>query len=199
MNYLYVIEKKKKGESILDNPIIKKFEALESEEDSSVKRYKDENGEIQYAYINRVFCYETEQEARNKIEELANSDIDEEKNKLIEALAKLEIKKADILKSIEVVEIRPILTFEKELNENDLYITKRGDEYELYMGANKGVVFLVDSSSSEELQEVFIKECKHHLEMIETEDEHYFDGCDTEYLKTEWKDLVKKILKIVEK
>lgn len=194
MKYLFIIEKTGKV-----NPIIKKVEAVESDEGSSTKKYKDENGEIQYAYVNRVFCYDTEQEARNKIEELANRDIDEEKNKLIEAFNKLETKKADILKSIEVTEIRPILPFEKELNKNDLYITKKGDEYELYMGFDKAVVFLVDCDSSEELQEVFIKECKHHLEMIATEDEHYFDDCDAEYLKNEWKDLVEMILKIVEK
>lgn len=194
MNYLYIIEK-----TGAVNTIIKKVEAVESDESSSVKKYKDENGEIQYAYVNRMFCYETEQEARNKIEELADRDIEEEKKKLIEAFAKLETKKDDILKVIEVIEIRPILAFEKELNKNDLYITKKGDEYELYFGTNKSVVFLIDCDSSEELRELFIKECKHHLEMIKTEDENYFDDCDAKYLKTEWKDLVEKILRIVEK
>lgn len=96
-------------------------------------------------------------------------------------------------------EARKTLSIEKELNENDLYIAKKGDEYELYIGASKSVVFLVDCESSEELQEVLIKECKHHLEMIETEDEDYFDDCDKEYLKGDWKNLVQQILNIVEK
>ncbi|WP_152633158.1 hypothetical protein [Aliarcobacter butzleri] len=171
MNYLYIIEKTRKV-----SPIIKKYEAIESDKDSSIKRYKDETGKIQYVTKNK-FCYETEHEAINKIKELTD--------------------KTD--KEIEVIEIRPILAFEKELNENDLYISKEGDEYELYIGTvDKSIVFSVDCESSEELQEVLIKECKHHLEMIETKDKDYFDDCDAEYLKGDWKKLVQKILEIVQ-
>lgn len=194
MKYVYII---KKTGAI--NPVIGKFEAIDNDDHDNTKKYKDENGDIVYAQLNKVFAFDTEQEARDKIKALVNMEIEEEKNKLLEALAKLETKKADILKSIEVIEVRPILSFEKELNENDLYISKKGDEHELYFGKDKSVVFLVDCDSSDELQEVFIKECKHHLEMIETEDEHYFDDGDADYLKTEWKSLVEKILKIVEK
>ena len=194
MKYLYIIEK---GQEVFSK--IKKVEEVvtDTDNESKVKQYKDENGEIQKAYFNSVFCFETEKEAREKIEELADKEIEVEKNKLIEAFSKLEAKKNDILKSIEVIEIRAILPFEKKLNENDLYLAKKGDEYELYVGKDKSVVFLMDCESSEDLQEVLIKECDYHLEMIDTEDEDYFDDCDKDYLKGDWKNLVLKIKEIV--
>ena len=194
MKYLYIIEK---GQEVFSK--IKKVEEVvtDTDNESKVKQYKDENGEIQKAYFNSVFCFETEKEAREKIEELADKEIEVEKNKLIEAFSKVEAKKNDILKSIEVIEIRAILPFEKKLNENDLYLAKKGDEYELYVGKDKSVVFLMDCESSEDLQEVLIKECDYHLEMIDTEDEDYFDDCDKDYLKGDWKNLVLKIKEIV--
>lgn len=193
MKYLYIIEK---GQEVFSK--IKKVEEVVTDKNNTAKQYKDDKGEIQSAYPTKVFCYETEKEAREKIEELVDKEIEVEKNKLIEAFSKLETKKNDILKSIEVVEVRAILPFEKKLNENDLYLAKKGDEYELYVGKDKSVVFLMDCESSEDLQEVLIKECDYHLEMIETEDEDYFDDCDEAYLKGDWKNLVLKIQKIVQ-
>lgn len=69
----------------------------------------------------------------------------------------------------------------------------------IYIGINKSVVFLVDCDSSEELQEVLIKECNYHLKMIRTKDKEYFNDCDEEYLKGDWQKLIKKILKILNK
>ena len=193
MKYLYIIEK---GQEVFSK--IKKVEEVVTDENNPVKQYKDDRWEIQKAYLNSVFCFETEKEARDKIEELVDKEIEVEKNKLIEAFSKLETKKNDILKSIKVIEIRAILPFEKKLNENDLYLAKKGDEYELYVGKDKSVVFLMDCDSSEDLQEVLIKECDYHLEMIKTEDEDYFDDCDKTYLKGDWKNLVLKIKEIIQ-
>lgn len=79
MEHLYIIEKL--GRAVYSK--IKKVEELENKDaDSKVKKYKDFNGEEQYAYINRVFCYETEEEARNKIADLNYESKKEEKEKL---------------------------------------------------------------------------------------------------------------------
>jgi hypothetical protein len=79
MKHLYIIEKL--GRAVYSK--IKKVEEVESEDsDLKVKKYKDFNSEIQYAYINRVFCYETEEEARNKIANLNYESKKEEKEKL---------------------------------------------------------------------------------------------------------------------
>lgn len=53
--------------------------------------------------------------------------------------------------------------------------------------------------SDNELREEFIKEVNVHLYMIEDEDEDYFDDCDADYLKGDWKELLLKIHEITGK
>lgn len=79
MNYLYIIEKL--GRAVYSK--IKKVEEVENEDtDLMVKKYKDFDGEIKYAYFNRVFCYETEEEARSKIAHLNYESKEEEEIKI---------------------------------------------------------------------------------------------------------------------
>jgi hypothetical protein len=75
MEHLYIIEKL--GRVIYSK--IKKVEEVENEDtDLKVKKYRDFDGEIQYAYFNKVFCYETEEEARSKIAHLNYQSREEE-------------------------------------------------------------------------------------------------------------------------
>lgn len=105
--------------------------------------------------------------------------------KLIKDFSKLEAKK-------------DILPFEKKLNENGFYFIEKAEEYELIQKEPESIVFIIGCDSSEDLKEQLIKECNYHLEMIETEDEDYFDDCDKAYLKGDWKNLVLKIKEIVQ-
>lgn len=96
------------------------------------------------------------------------------------------------------IKVNTLLPFEKELNDIGVYIIRNGDNYEL-QAEDKAVIADITCDSINDLKDEIINDMRHHLEMIETEDEHYFDDCDAEYLKTEWKDLVQNILRIVEK
>lgn len=96
------------------------------------------------------------------------------------------------------IESNTLLPFEKELNDIGVYIIRNGDNYEL-QAEDKAVIADITCDSINDLKDEIINDMKHHLEMIETEDEHYYDDCDADYLKTEWKDLVQNILRIVEK
>lgn len=96
------------------------------------------------------------------------------------------------------IESNTLLPFEKELNDIGVYIIRNRENYEL-QAEDKAVISDITCDSSDELKDEIIKDMKYHIEMIETEDEHYFDDCDAEYLKTEWKDLVEKILSILNK
>jgi hypothetical protein len=60
---------------------------------------------------------------------------------------------------------------------------------------NNGLLFelIIDEPTDDNLKEALTNELTHHLECIETEDERYFDDCDAEYLKGEWKQLLLKI------
>lgn len=64
-----------------------------------------------------------------------------------------------------------------------------------------GIIFEISTDSFEEddIKELLLQEIEHHLKMIEIEDKNYFDDCDSFYLKGDWKKLLLKIKKIVNK
>jgi hypothetical protein len=83
---------------------------------------------------------------------------------------------------------------EKKLYNIGYYLTKYNDSYTLSRFNNGEVILDFFCDSEEDLQEDLIKDLKYHLLQIENEDKNYFEGCDPEYLKTEWKTELENIL-----
>lgn len=85
-----------------------------------------------------------------------------------------------------------------ELKALGVTVDEQADELIVISNAS-GILFemIVDELNDENLREEILKEVKHHLESIESEDKDYFDGCNAEYLKGEWKQLLLSIYNVV--
>lgn len=60
-----------------------------------------------------------------------------------------------------------------------------------------GVIFELDMDTLDELQEVLIAECKHHIHSIDSHNKDYYDECNVDYLQNEWRETVVKIYSVV--
>jgi len=86
----------------------------------------------------------------------------------------------------------------KIINKLKTEFTVSFEKNEFLLSQSDGAVIFQFDTEIDELQENLLNECEHHLQSIEDMDEHYYDGCDADYLQNEWKELVKKIKKICE-
>lgn len=90
------------------------------------------------------------------------------------------------------------IEIENCLNKNNFFLKKKGEEYTLYEGKHN-IITEFDCDDDNEISKNLIKELKNHIEKIDSNDKDYYDNCDAKYLKTTWKKLLNKIIRLIQK